>query len=284
MKKLKLMLIAGALAACQAAPAQKHSHEEHLSKEFKVNPESTLAIYNVYGSIEIEGYDGNEVILEIDKSIKARNEQDLREGLEEFKFNIDQQDDSLIVYIIEPRDSRPGIQYQRRYMDEVHYRYFLDFKVKVPYDMNVVTSTVNNGELKISKVHGQIKAFNVNGGIQLTDIRGKTEARTVNGDVDITYDRLPSGDSKYYTLNGDLTVVYPDNLSADCEFKSMNGEFYTDFVDFKALPTTVSQSMDRHKNSVKYKVNANTKVRIGNGGQSLKFETMNGDIFLKKQS
>ncbi|KPM48727.1 DUF4097 family beta strand repeat-containing protein [Jiulongibacter sediminis] len=284
MKKLKLMIIVGLLATCQQSPAQERVFEEHISRQFDVVDGSTLAIYNVFGSIDVEGYDGNRILLEIDKKLIAENANELAKAKEEFKLNFDQKTDSLIVFIKEPRDSRPDRNYRNWEHKEIKYTYHLEFKVKVPRSLNLVAVTVNDGEVLVRNVDGKLKIHNVNGGISLTNVSGITYAHTVNGDVDITYASQPKGESSYYTLNGDLTVFYPQNLSADCDYKSFNGELFTDFPEVTMLPTTVSKNIKENDNTIRYKLESNTRFRIGNGGSQLHFETFNGNVYIKQKS
>jgi hypothetical protein len=80
-----------------------------------------------------------------------------------------------------------------------------------------------------------------------------------------------------------LEVTYPGNLAADLEFKSMNGQFYTDFPDAEVLPTKVSKTESKNGSGTTYKLSKNNSVRIGAGGKLFKFETLNGNIYIKKQ-
>ena len=62
----------------------------------------------------------------------------------------------------------------------------------------------------------------------------------------------------------------------------MNGEFYTDFPNAEVLPSTVTKTQKENDHGTTYKLNKNTAVRIGNGGKTFKFETLNGNIYIKR--
>ena len=80
-------------------------------------------------------------------------------------------------------------------------------------------------------------------------------------------------------------MTYPANMSGICQFKSMNGSFYTDFPNVEVLPAQVTKNEEeRRGGGVTYKLNVSNRIKIGNGGKLFKFETMNGDIYIKKQS
>ena len=150
--------------------------------------------------------------------------------------------------------------------------------------MNLDVSTVNDGNMEIKDVAGNLHVNNVNGSIAIKNAKGTTHAHTVNGAVEVNYLSNPPGQSSYYTVNGQIKVVFPANLSADLQFKSMNGEFYTDFQDAKQLPTEATRTQEKNGGGTVYKINKVTAVRIGAGGSIYKFETLNGNIYIKKQS
>ena len=288
MKKIAIPLLAGMVFCCTQSPAQKTEFKEHLKKEFNVtNPSgNTLAIYNLNGSIRVEGYDGNEVVVEIDKTISAKTSQILEQGKQEFKVMMEQQGDSIIAYISGPFDSRPNRNNRNRDdKRKIDYDFDLDYTVKVPYSINLHVSTVNRGNVTVDGVTGSLAVFNVNGAIRVEKASGPSEIRTVNGNVDANFVRVPDGSSSFKTINGDINLTCPPTLSADCEFKSMHGEFYTDFPDAVSLPATVTKNESTEKGKTMYRLNATSAIRIGGVGPNrLKFETLNGNIYIKKKS
>ncbi|GLU52275.1 DUF4097 family beta strand repeat-containing protein [Dyadobacter frigoris] len=288
MKQIIIPLLAGVMFACTQAPAQKLEFKEHLSKEFTIKEsaaKNTLAIYNIFGSIKVKGYNGDKVVIEVDKTITADDKETLDEGKNEFKVNFEQKGDSVLAYISAPFDSRPN-RNNHNWNNEkkIEYHYNLEYTVKVPFAMDLRVSTVNNGDVLVEDIAGLLHVSNVNGAIKLTNAKGAAEVKTINGNVDANYLAVPPGESQFKTLNGNITITYPQSLSADCQFKSFNGEFYTDFPDTETLPVKLVKNQETNHNKTTYKVNAETAIRIGKGGQIFKFETFNGNIYLKKQS
>src|SRR5260221_9139 len=285
MKRKFIPLLVGLGILCAARPANAQEFKEHIKKEFPVQKAAAtvLAIYDLEGSINVEGYAGDKVVLEIDKVISAKSEEQLETGKKEFKLEFEQKSDSIIVYIAEPYDTRPR-SYQWHHNDRrIEYKCQLQFTVKVPYDMSLDIRTGNNGSLTIQDVGGSLKAHNVNGSITIKNAKGATEARTINGGVTVNYLSIPDS-SSYYTLNGTLEVTYPASLSADIQFKSMNGGFYTDFDNTEPLPMNVVKNVDNTGRGTLYRLDVARRIKFGNGGKGLKFETMNGNIYVKKQS
>lgn len=287
MQLFMIPVLAGLVLSCAQLPANAQEFKEHVSKEFTVSKSANnqLAIYNINGSVKVEGYAGDKIVLEVDKIITAKTSQDLEFGKKEFQLGFDQKGDSVTAYIAEPFDSRPRQKRHNWNNDrEVEYDFTLNYTIKIPNHMNLVANTVNRGQVIISNVNGNLKARNVNGAITLNNVKGTTDAHTVNGNVDIDYVANPPENSSYYTLNGNIQVTYPANLSADLQFKTFQGNFYTDFPNAEPLPTQAIKTEQKTDNGTVYKLNKITAIRIGSGGRTLKFETFNGNVYIKKQS
>ncbi|MFC5410301.1 DUF4097 domain-containing protein [Larkinella bovis] len=288
MKPFMTLFLVGMALFCASASAQTQESKSHISKEFTLSKEaggSTLAIYNIAGFIKVEGYSGSKVVLEIEQTLSAKSGDLLEQAKKEFQLAFDQNADSVIAYIAEPHDSRPNRNWQdRRTSRRIEYTYELEFTVKVPFALNLHVSTINAGDVTVKDVSGTISAHNINGAIRLTNIKGTTTAHTINGNVEANYLANPPEKSKYYTLNGDIKISYPANLSADLSFKSFQGAFYTDFTNTEILPAKVTKTQEKKGNGTVYTLNKDTSVRIGKGGQTLQFETFNGNVYIKKQS
>lgn len=288
MKKIFIPLLTGMALCCLQLPLMAQSFNEHISKEFALLKEgvsNTLFIYNIDGFIKVKGYVGNKVLLEMDETLSADDNNTLETAKKEFKLGFEQKGDSIIAYIAEPFDSRPHRNCY--YYDDHHkidYHYRVDFTVKVPFVINLHLSTVNDGIITVNDVNGTLHVNNVNAGITLTNAKGTTYANTVNGDIVVNYLTNPPDQSSYYTINGNIHVSYQPDLSADLQFKSMNGDFFTDFPNTEILPGAIAQKQEKKDGETVYKINKTTTVRFGKGGKIFKFETLNGNVYIKKQS
>jgi hypothetical protein len=290
MKRLVTLLVAGcALCCARPQPASAQEFKTHVSKEFNLKkPASavTLCVYNIFGNVKVEGYSGDKVLIEVDQKLTAKSEEYLEEGKKEFRLEFEDMLDTITAYIAEPYDSRPNRdRYNWGSHRTIRYRYNLNFTVKVPFAMNLNVSTVNDGDVIVKDVTGSLSVHNVNGDISVANAKdGAIKATTVNGDVIVNHLAAPPTDASYHTINGKVDVTYPANLSADLSFKSMNGSFYTDFDEVAYLPIRVTKTEEKKASGTIYKLNKGTDVRIGNGGKSYRFETLNGNVYIKKQS
>jgi hypothetical protein len=284
MKKFITPLLTGLVLLClNVANAQEF--KEHIDKEFPVTAPATghLVIYNLNGPIKVEGYAGDKVIVGIDKVITADDPDRLAMGKAELRLGFDQHGDSITVYIAEPVDTRPHKWDRWDGGDRnIEYDFQLSFVVRVPYAMALHVSTVNRGDIVVQDITGPLDVDNVNGPITIKNAKGATRAHTINGDLSVNYLDIPPMGSDYYTLNGTLSVTYPASMSGIFQFKSMNGSFYTDFPNVEILPAQVTKNEEQTGKGTMYRLNVAKRIKIGNGGKLFKFETMNGDIYIKK--
>jgi len=266
--------------------AQNQESKEQISREFALTADagrSTLALYNISGSVTVQGYTGNKILVEATKTIRADDAKTLALGKSETKLGFAQHGDSVVVYMAAPYDSRPHDNHNRSEHVHVDYHFEVDYVVKVPYQLNLHVSTVNNGVVLVQDVAGLLNVGNVNGAITLRNVKGTTQAHTVNGNVEAAYAANPAGASSYHTINGQIKVKYPANFAANLHFKSMHGELYTDFPDAEVLPAQVTKNQQGKGDGTVYKLSKDTAVRIGKGGPDFRFETLNGDVTITKQ-
>ena len=108
--------------------------------------------------------------------------------------------------------------------ERVDYRVRLDYKMKVPRNISVKISTVNNSDLYIKGVKGEVYANNVNGDVTLIDVESNTKASTVNGKIEVNYLKMPAEFAEFQTVNGEIDVFTPENLAATYNFETQWGE------------------------------------------------------------
>lgn len=300
MKKIFVTLILSLAAVCLLVA---QTHTEKISREFtfeKKSPENALIIANINGDVKVVSYEGDKILVEVTKTIRAKTDVRLEKGKTEIHLGVMDRADTLVLFVEGPcisfakvsrkkkgdeRWNRNG-KYNYDWNDcenskscREEYDYTMDFVVKVPASLNISVSTVNDGDVIIENVKGAVKANNINGSIRLTNLVREADASTINGDVDIVYTKNPDKDCRFYSLNGDINALFQKGLAANLSFESFNGDFYTDIESLEALPVKVEKT--KEGDGIKYKVNGN-RYKIRTGGILLDFETFNGDVYLKE--
>ena len=301
------LLIGGLLATSLTLSAQIFTEKIARELAFEKKGNNALMIFNVNGSVKVESYTGDKILVEVEKTISAKTEARLAEGKEEIQLGVMDRADTVMLYVKgicsefgkqEPKSKRGKRQSKWNgwgYMwsdwgrgrttsndrdCEKRYDYNMSFVIKVPSGISVLASTINGGDIEISGISKYVLADNVNGSIRLTNISGPTNASTINGSVDLDYSCNPSGDSRYYSLNGDINANFRKGLGAQLTFKSFNGDFYSSVDDITPMAVMV-EKYDKG-DGIHYKVNGN-RYRVRQGGPLLDFETFNGDVYLKEK-
>jgi hypothetical protein len=293
MKNLYLLIIS---VLSVSAYAQKHTETITKTLTFeKVSAANALMIANLNGNINVIGYAGSEIIVEITKTITAKTEARLAEGKSRIELGIINNVDSLVLYVKGACStfSKHHIRGQNNSWAKFGsygwnnsdkdctegFSYTLDFKIKVPAGIHVVVSTINDGEIVVENVNGIVRAHNINGGIALKNLIREASASTINGNVTVDYAKNPINDCRFYSLNGDINASFEKGLAANFSFESFNGDFYTDIEPLQALPSKVEKT--KVGKGVKYKVNG-SQYKIRTGGPLLDFETFNGNLKERK--
>lgn len=287
MRSTFIPLFAVVAIFCLCSPLNAQEFKEHITKEFTLQKDATattVLVYNLFGSVKVEGYSGDKVVIDIDKSITADDNQWLERGKKELQLGFDQNSDSIVAYISEPWDTRPHTHYYDNNHEKIEYHFRLEYTVKVPYNVSINVGTINNGTIDVKGVNGKLCVNNVNGGIKVTDAKGTTKANTVNGTIEINYVSNPPEASSFHTINGDIRLNCQPGLSADMQFKTMHGEFYTDYPEAELLPVSAIKNVEKTEKGTEYRLSKNTTVRFGSGGKMFKLETLNGNVYIKKQS
>jgi len=281
--------------------SQGQTFSEKILKEVSFETKSlsnALIIANINGSISVSGYEGEKVILEVTRTIKAKTASRLEQGKKEIQLGVIDRADTLIFYVNgtcntfgrnKSKEHNWGTEdgWSYNWSDDdgkqctIPYDYKLDFTLKVPFSINLLVSTINEGNISVANMKGAMRVNNINGDIKLNNISKEASASTINGDVDVEYVKNPDKACRFYTLNGDINAWFQKGLTANMSFESYNGEFYTNVEQLESLPVVVEK--EEHDNEVKYKVNGN-RFKIGNGGVLLDFETFNGDVYLKERT
>lgn len=276
MKKLLLLFCIGALPLY----AQKTSEQIYREVTLPASPtEVSLEVYNLLGTIKVEGYPGNKILVVVDKKISGNDESKVEKAVKEFELGIETTGNTVQLFTKTPYDTRPG----NKNINQSGYSIRLNYSIKVPKDINIKLSTINDGSIQVTGVDGRIAATNINGGIKAAGVKKPTDLQTINGEIEVAYSSNTLDGSRCKTLNGSIHVTCLPDVSADFQLKTMNGHFYTDFSEAELERKTAVKS-EKSEGTTRYKLNSNTHLTLGNGESHMHFETMNGSIYIKKKN
>jgi hypothetical protein len=275
---LTLLLLAG--AACVLNGQRWLSAEEHetIRKTLAFSAGSGMKILevdNVQGSIRVTGYDGRDVEMVANKTIRAQSQNMLEAAKREVNLDIADKADTISIFVDQPGHERSTRNSSASHWGNRGYEVSFDFEIRVPRQTEIHLWTVNNGDIHVENVLGDFDVNNVNGGIEMSGLVGSGRAHTINGRVKAAFASNPKDGSHFGSLNGNIEVTFQRNLSADLRYKTNRGGVYTDFpVSALAAP---AGTPERRNGKLVFKKEFSA-ARIGNGGPVLEFDGFNGDV------
>lgn len=227
------------------------------------------------GSITVTGYNGKEVIVE------ARQRQ---EGGRESKPDPKAEG----MHRLESRGTGLSVEENDNEFNigVGSMNHTVDLNIQVPFHTSLKLRCLNDGDIKVEHVTGEVDADDLNGSIKLLNISGTVVAHSLNENVVVTFDKITPGKSmSFSTMNGDVDVTLPADVKARVKLKSDNGEIYSDFdVHPEANPAN-PKIAETHGKDGRFRVQFEkvTYGSINGGGAEMQFTTFNGKIYLRKK-
>jgi len=231
-----------------------------------------LIVEQLAGSIDVIAYEGSEVVVKASFGNKKEHykDKDEKEGLKRIQnssMKISAEEKNNVVQIINEQWNKTT-----------------NLEIKVPSNFALKLGTVNQGNITINGIKGEMEVSNVNGEITFENVSGSASADTVNGDIKANFLSVTSGASMAFSsLNGDLEVTCPSSTKADLILKSEMGDIFTDFemeVDNQKPIVDKSTSGGSYKVKIEQWVNGS----INGGGPEILFKTFNGDIIIRAEN
>src|SRR5688572_6921777 len=176
-----ITLSIAASLVCQLVSAQTHTEKINKEYAFEKTGLNAVMIANINGDVEVVSYEGSTVLVEVTKTIKAKTEARLEKGKQVIQVGLIDRADTLIFFVEGTCSTFSKINKKKkgdgRWMRGWNYTwndcdgnncreqfdYTMDFKVKVPASVNLMVSTINDGDIVVENVKGSVHASNVNG-------------------------------------------------------------------------------------------------------------------------
>ena len=182
-------------------------------------------------------------------------------------------------------DSNPGFVVEELNnmvrFDSEFMRQGYQVKVKVPVNTSLKLENVNGGPLTVSGVNGTHELSNTNGPVYASDISGSVVAETTNGTIEVTMSSVTKDTPMAFsTTNGSVDVTFPASYRADAVIDPGRGSTYTDF-EFVTNNTAHVERLEGEKGK-RIEVKREIRGKINGGGPTLRMETFNGNIYIRK--
>lgn len=161
----------------------------------------------------------------------------------------------------------------------------IDLTIQVPVRTSLELSCLNDGDIVVEGVTGELEVNNTNGAVTITNVSGSVVAHALNDDVRVTFVKVDASKAmSFSSLNGDIDVTFPADVKATISMKSDNGEIYSDF-DIVLKPMERRVEEDSRSDGGKYRVRVEKAMvgTINGGGPEIQFSTFNGDVYIRSQ-
>ena len=153
---------------------------------------------------------------------------------------------------------------------------------RIPRRADLGLSTVNDGELVVRNITGNLELVNTNGPITASGIVGSVIAESVNEDIDVSFGEIGGDNAMAFTsVNGDLTIGLPANAGVELHLDSSQGDIYSDF-EVDVQPTEPVIERKENDRGIEVRVESIIVANVNGGGPVIKLKTLNGDIEISK--
>jgi len=286
---MKSFVCLAASTVCLVLPARAPAAVERTetlqdeARLARIDGRATVVVDNVWGSITVRGTSGETVEWTVLRTTRAETARAADRAEDEVALLVTVEEGRIELYVDGPfrcRDRWGDRRSRRRGAD---YVVRCDFEIRVPADVDLELSTVNDGDIDVHDAGGAFSVDNVNGGIDMQGLLGSGRATTVNGDVRLRFDRAPDSDCRFESLNGEIRLTFAPGLSADFHLTTFNGEVFSEFP-VRYLPSVCSAVRERDGKTVRWKLESITAVRVGSGGPVIRLDGFNGDMFILRHT
>jgi DUF4097 and DUF4098 domain-containing protein YvlB len=143
---------------------------------------------------------------------------------------------------------------------------------------------VNQGDIYVEGVTGEIDVSNTNGAVTLKNISGSAIAHALNQDLIVTFDSIDTDKPmSFSSLNGDVDVTFPRSLRCDVKIKNDMGDVYSDFEISHVEKPVKMYEENNEEGDGEYRVRIERTFfgTINGGGPEFFFKNFNGDILIR---
>jgi hypothetical protein len=289
-------VLAGALLLTGCDLEDFDSYQADFHYRYDLQPGGRLNVENANGSVEIEGWDRNEVEI---SGVKYASRQSL---LDELRIEIHNSPDAITIRTVRPY--HPQWSAGARYTIRVPRQTVVDristsngpIRVRDIGSSDGHLQTLNlrtsNGLIRAENVTGVIDAQTSNGWVDLDEINGGATVRTSNGlvtirlnhftdsplrvttsngAVDLTVRNQPQDSIRAETSNGSITLHLPADSGARLRADTSNSAISSDF--------DVLERFEDHDHG---RWNNHVDGKLGSGGPEIELTTRNGHISILK--
>ncbi|MGB6199277.1 MAG: DUF4097 family beta strand repeat-containing protein [Candidatus Acidiferrales bacterium] len=237
------MVALGTLTAA-AWTATCRANDEVFDRVVPLPAANSFELQNVNGSVDVEGWDRNDVEIHAVKTTKSG-----KADLDRVRIEVQSAAGRVSVQTVYPKDDSVEVA--------------IAYTIHVPQRVLLRQVTTVNGDIRVHGVDATGTLRSVNGDVEAYDSTGSLSAQTTNGNIRLELCSLTDSPLNAQTVNGSIIVALPPGSGASLDARSLNGEVKSD------LPFAGDSSGRREFHGL-----------LGAGGTSMRLRTVNGSIHI----
>lgn len=211
----------------------------------------------------IEGYNGNELIIQTDERWEGPPER--AKGLRAL-YN-DAVDNTQMGLEVGEKD---GSMYIKKAMSHA-----VSYSIKVPTQtaLRIYETSWNSGGFRISNVEGEIEIETKNSDAVLKNVTGPVVANSTSGEITVIFSQLSQkAPSHISNVSGFVDITLPTNTKANLRLSSISGDVYTDMdIDFG------------EKKNLRRVGGQKISGQLNGGGVELALKSISDNVYLRKK-
>jgi hypothetical protein len=243
-----LLIAAGLLAFSLPSRATTN---QLFDKVYPLSSGGNFQLDNVNGSVQVEGWDRDEVEVTAVKTADADPD-----NLDQVQIDVESLPGQIAVHTLYPsNEGTAGVT--------------VEYHVHVPNKVLLSGVKTVNGSVCVKGVEGGGDIRSVNGDVEVTDSDGRFNAKTTNGNLTLQLRNVATGaPMNIETVNGSVFLTLPSDARANLKVQNMNGDFSSELpMKAATAPTTVGAF----------------SAKLGTGGGQISLRTINGAIHLVRE-
>ncbi len=244
------------------------------AQEYTFSPQKKVILLRDVNIIQVNGYQGKEIILKNLDAPEGEDDIDRTKGLKKLNaFGLD--DNSGIGLSVMEEDGKVLITQTNNSLLEGEYI------MKVPESLAVYieNTSAHADDLEVENIKGELVISTNYSSINLNRVTGPMAVKTVYGDIDVQFDRVNAeAPSEVHSVYGFVDVSLPESSRIDLMLETNYGEIFSDLN----VKINVIEQVERSKKNQCYDYGSEISGSLNGGGTMLSIKANHDNIYLRK--
>lgn len=282
MKIVIASLVAALALTCMPSVGKEKEYQVDLSKPGEpVN----LNVDVYYGSVNVQGYDGEEVIVMVNARADLPKESDVKEKHQQYtrqqQKNPPRSSEGLRKISSNALQVSIRESNNRVYIESERSDKFVEILVRVPKRASVSAEVYRGGEINIDNITGALELETWRAGIVARGVTGPIVAETYDSDIVVAFSQFSEQNpSSIASHSGNIDVTLSNKSKAKIKLQNYKGEIYSGLSADFVSEDQVKRNADRSGQEIV--IGSMLAATVNGGEQTLTLVSYSGDFYLRQ--